>query len=625
MFLSKNYPPSPPLAWNLPWLTFDSFQLSLGVLLDPTSAAMSLMVAAVSLLVFIYSAGYIAADPNAGKFFTYLSLFTAAMQGVVVSNSLLLTFICWELVGLCSYLLIGFWHFKPEAAAAAKKAFLVTRFGDIGLFLGVLWMQAATGTLLLYDSGKGCLELELLTGLASTLAFGGIAISNCIAILIFLGAIGKSGQFPLHVWLPDAMEGPTPVSALIHAATMVAAGVYLVVRLFPLFAATALEPSQTTSSLAIVAWTGAITSLFAALLAVAQYDIKRILAYSTVSQLGFMMVAVGVGSPLAGLIHLLAHGVFKALLFLGAGSVIHGCHGEQDIRHMGGLRKAMPATFAVYLLGVLSLAGFPLLFCGFWTKEAIFHAAHAWHSSHVPFYLVLTAAFLTAFYMIRQTVAVFARTHRSHHVPHESPLLMVLPMTLLALASMLLSFLLTPAWPWLEAFLKGDVGHLQPDFTVFLKTEFVSLALLSSLLTLSAMTIAYFLYRKAEGREPLAKALGGVYRAFEQRLWLDELYRALLVASARAVGCCFAALDQFVFRGAVSFVAALFSVFAKIVDFFDQFFVNLWFDVICGGMKDGGGTVARIGCGRVGSQLRFLGAGLVVLLVSLLLYLVLQG
>ncbi|MCS7009318.1 MAG: NADH-quinone oxidoreductase subunit L, partial [Chthoniobacterales bacterium] len=354
--------------WNFVWLQLESIQFPIAFLLDPITAAMGLMVATVSLLVFIFSLGYMADDPNSGKFFTYLSLFTATMQGVVISNSLLLTFISWELVGLCSYLLIGFWHQKPAAAAAAKKAFLVTRLADIGFFLGILWMQAATGTLLLYNNGHGILETDMLNGLSSTLAFGTITLSNAIALLIFLGAAGKSGQFPLHIWLPDAMEGPTPVSALIHAATMVAAGVYLVIRLFPLFNAAQISPTDSTLPLSVVTWVGATTALFAALLAIGQYDIKRILAYSTISQLGFMMLAVGVGAPIAGLLHLLAHGIFKALLFLGAGSVIHGCNGEQDIRLMGGLRKSMPLTFLLYLIGTLSLAGFPILFCGFWTK-----------------------------------------------------------------------------------------------------------------------------------------------------------------------------------------------------------------------------------------------------------------
>ncbi len=274
-------------------------------------------------------------DKNFTRFFAYLSFFSAAMLGVVIANSLLLLFVCWELVGLASYLLIGFWIHKPSAAAAAKKAFITTRIGDLGLFLGMLWLYGSSGTLLFYDGGNGCLEKAGLLALGASATF--------VALLIFSGAVGKSGQFPLHVWLPDAMEGPTPVSALIHAATMVAAGVFLVARVYPLFSLGGID--GVTPSLTVVVWIGVITALMASLIALAQSDIKRILAYSTVSQLGLMMVSLGVGGVAAGIMHLLAHGFFKALLFLGSGSVIHGCHHEQDIRKMGGLRRLMPVTF----------------------------------------------------------------------------------------------------------------------------------------------------------------------------------------------------------------------------------------------------------------------------------------
>src|SRR5437879_7761241 len=283
---------------------------------------MLVMIALVGLCIFIFSIGYMAEDKDFTRFFAYFSFFSAAMLGVVIANSLLLLFVCWELVGLASYLLIGFWIHKPSAAAAAKKAFITTRIGDMGFFLGILWLYSGSGTLLFYDNGRGCLESAGLLALGASATF--------VALLIFCGAVGKSGQFPLHVWLPDAMEGPTPVSALIHAATMVAAGVFLVARVYPLFSFGAID--GVTPSLTVVMWVGVVTGLMAALIAVAQFDIKRILAYSTVSQLGLMMVSLGVGGVAAGIMHLLAHGFFKALLFLGGGSVIHGCHGEQDIR-----------------------------------------------------------------------------------------------------------------------------------------------------------------------------------------------------------------------------------------------------------------------------------------------------
>src|SRR4029077_5902983 len=294
---------------NFTWFTFGQQTLRLGFVLDPLAAAMLMMIALVGLCIFVFSVGYMADDKNFARFFAYLSFFSGAILGVVIANSLLLLFMFWELVGLASYLLIGFWIERPSAAAAAKKAFITTRIGDMGFFLGMLWLYNRSGTLLFYDAGRGCLESGGLALLGASPAIAGF-----IALLIFCGAVGKSGQFPLHVWLPDAMEGPTPVSALIHAATMVAAGVFLVARVYPLFSLGAIN--GVTSSLTVVVWIGVTTALMAALIAIAQADIKRILAYSTVSQLGLMMVSLGVGGVAAGIMHLLAHGFFKALLFL---------------------------------------------------------------------------------------------------------------------------------------------------------------------------------------------------------------------------------------------------------------------------------------------------------------------
>src|ERR1700676_1315061 len=377
---------------NFIWFTFGEQALRIGWVLDPLAAAMLLMITLVGLCIFVFSIGYMASDKDFTRFFAYLSFFSGAMLGVVIANSLLLLFVCWELVGLASYLLIGFWIDRPSAAAAARKAFITTRIGDIGFFLGILWVYGGSGTLLFYDGGKGCLEN------AGLLLLGGSA--TFVALLIFCGAIGKSGQFPLHVWLPDAMEGPTPVSALIHAATMVAAGVFLVARVYPIFSAGAINGM--TSSLTVVVWIGVITALLAALIAIAQADIKRILAYSTVSQLGLMMVSLGVGGVAAGIMHLLAHGFFKALLFLGSGSVIHGCHHEQDICKMGGLRSLTPITFLTYVIGVMNLSGVPFFFSGGWTKEEILHATGHWKLSHLSHYLMLAGVVLTALYMTRQ-------------------------------------------------------------------------------------------------------------------------------------------------------------------------------------------------------------------------------
>src|ERR1700722_5505693 len=455
-------------VFNFPWFQYGGEWLKLGWMLDPLTAVMLVMVTFVGLLIFIYSTGYMAHDENFTRFFCFLSLFAAAMLGVVIANSLLLFFMCWELVGLTSYLLIGFWYQKPAAAAAAKKAFITTRIGDLAFLIGIVWLYSQAGTLLFYDNGAGCMEHSALASLVAHTTSIGMTASTGIALLIFAGAVGKSGQVPLHVWLPDAMEGPTPVSALIHAATMVAAGVFLVARVYPLMSAHggANLAISSTTALQVITWIGAITAVFAALIAVAQDDIKRILAYSTISQLGYMMIGLGVGGVAVGVFHLIAHAFFKALLFLGAGSVIHGCMGEQDIREMGGLRKWMPVTFATYAVGMLALSGFPLFFSGFWSKDAILHAASEWSVSRVPFYLGSLGALLTAFYMTRQVCYVFFGKRRTdptpdpieesegavsdpHDAAHESPAAMTAPLVLLALFAVLLGLIGTPAWPWL--------------------------------------------------------------------------------------------------------------------------------------------------------------------------------
>src|SRR4051812_20706586 len=415
---------------NFTWFTFGEQTLRLGFVLDPLAAAMLVMISLVALCIFVFSVGYMADDKNFTRFFAYLSFFSGAMFGVVVANSLLLLFMFWELVGLASYLLIGFWIERPSAAAAAKKAFITTRIGDMGFFLGMLWLYNRSGTLLFYDGGRGCLEGAGLALLGASATF--------IALLIFCGAVGKSGQFPLHVWLPDAMEGPTPVSALIHAATMVAAGVFLVARVYPIFLVGAIN--GVTTSLTVVVWIGVTTGLMAALIAVAQFDIKRILAYSTISQLGLMMVSLGVGGVAAGITHLLAHGFFKALLFLGAGSVIHGLHHEQDIRKMGGLRRLMPITFATYAVGMMALSGVPFFFSGAWTKEEVLHATSHWPSSQAPYYLLLLGVILTALYMTRQVMYVFFGNSRAHAAEvHESPSVMTIPLIVLAICAIAFS------------------------------------------------------------------------------------------------------------------------------------------------------------------------------------------
>ncbi len=375
------------LVWD--WLPSQGRPLAtIGVLADETSTVMLVLVALVALLVQVYSLSYLSDEPpqGLGRYYTYQSLFAFSMMGLVLAPNFLQLFICWELVGLCSYLLIGYWYQKPEAARAAVKAFWTTKAGDVGLLIGIVMLWKLSGT---FDFG----ELRVMVA-GNELPLAGLSI---ITFCIYLGAMGKSAQFPLHVWLPDAMEGPTPVSALIHAATMVTAGVYLLHRTSWLFA-------LTPDVLVIVAWIGAFTALLAAVLACVQDDIKRVLAYSTVSQLGYMMAAIGAGFSTAGFFHLLTHGLFKALLFLGAGAVIHAV-GSNDLSRMGGLARRMPQTAIVFIVGTLSLAGIPL-FAGFLSKEEILGSV--WAGGLVgPFALLMLVAFLTAFYMFRVVFLAF--------------------------------------------------------------------------------------------------------------------------------------------------------------------------------------------------------------------------
>lgn len=644
--------------FNFAWLQFADGApgiLKLGWVLDPLTAVMLVMVTFVGLLIFIYSVGYMAHDENFTRFFTFLSLFAGAMLGVVIANSLLLLFICWELVGLTSYLLIGFWYHKPSAAAAAKKAFITTRIGDVALLLGMVWLYHETGTLLFYDGGAGCLEQGALVGMVAKTTGLGMAVSTAIGLLVFAGAVGKSGQVPLHVWLPDAMEGPTPVSALIHAATMVAAGVFLVARVYPLMAIGEFTfPSSEflgreprvlpyfgvdTTALQVVTWIGAITAVFAASIAVAQNDIKRILAYSTVSQLGYMMMGLGTGGVAVGMFHLITHAFFKALLFMGAGSVIHGCHDEQDIRRMGGLKKFMPVTFATYAVGMLALAGFPLFFSGFWSKDEILHAAHGWPVSHVPFYLGLAGAFLTAFYMTRQVALVFFGPNRSRacesadhshargnpptHVggyaskgaPHESPAVMTWPLIILAACAIGLSIIGTPAWPWFQSFLGQEHGE-------GLTTDVVALMVVSSLIVFAGIGVGWWLYgrkpiQRADEPDVLEKLPAGVYTWFARKYGIDELYELSVIRFnawfARA--CDF--LDAWVWGGAVKLVSLITLGLSWVSRVFDEFVINLGFDQSCDGVSRSGKLMSRWQDGRVQNYLRVIGVALTVLVIIL--------
>ncbi len=626
-------------TFNFPWLQIGDAPLQLGWVLDPLTAVMLVMVSFVSLLIFIYSVGYMAHDDNFTRFFCFLSLFAAAMLGLVIANSLLLFFMCWELVGLASYLLIGFWFHKPSAAAAAKKAFITTRVGDVLFLLGILWLYSQAGTLLFYDQGRGCLERPMLLELVGRTTTGGMAVTTGIGLLIFCGAVGKSGQVPLHVWLPDAMEGPTPVSALIHAATMVAAGVFLMARVFPLLDPGAAGVAGSSTALVVVAWVGAITAVFAACIAVAQTDIKRILAYSTVSQLGFMMMGLGVGGVVVGMFHLITHAFFKALLFLGAGSVIHGCHEEQDVRRMGGLRKLMPVTFATYAVGMMALAGVPVFFSGFWSKDEILHAARGWNISRGPFYLGLFGAFLTAFYMTRQVCHVFFGRNRSapestddHAVstgehtraggaPHESPTVMTVPLVILAGFAILLGFLGTPAWPWFQSYLNG-AGTVF-DFHELLRPEVVSVMAGSTLIVALGIGLGWWCY----GRKPIAtpedpdileRLRPDIFLLLKNKFYVDEFYKETVIRfNAWGARLC-DEMDFWVWNGLV--LAAGYAVFGLswVSRFIDEYVVNLGFNVGCREVGRGGGWLSRLQNGRTQDYLRVIGLGLAALAVFLI-------
>ena len=634
-------------VFSFNWIQFGGQWMDIGWVLDPLTAIMLVMVTFVGMLIFIFSVGYMAHDENFMRFFCFLALFASGMLGVVIANNLFLFFVSWEIVGLTSYLLIGFWYHKPSAAAAAKKAFITTRIGDLGLLLGMVWLYAQTGTLNFYTpEHTGCLEAIKLNAMLAAPPVAGFAVVTAIGLLIFLGAVGKSGQVPLHVWLPDAMEGPTPVSALIHAATMVAAGVFLIARVYPLMAAGAPpveHGAPVTTALTVVTWIGAITAIFAATIAVAQNDIKRILAYSTVSQLGYMMMGLGIGGVAVGMFHLITHAFFKALLFLGSGSVIHGCHEEQDVRKMGGLKKYMPVTFAVYAIGMLALAGFPLFFSGFWSKDEILHSAHNWPVSHIPFLLGCTGALFTAFYMTRQVALVFFGSYRGHeeksahghtadahshssesahrHDPHESPAVMTVPLIILAGFAILLGFVGTPAWPWFDGYLTGE--EFKFDFSKLTEPGTLGLMLASAAIVFTGLGLGWFLYGKRQRKtvaekDVLEAAQPFIYKVLENKYYVDEIYEATVIRfNAFAAWLCDFA-DQWIFGGAVLLVKYVTVGLAWLYRLTDEYFVNLGFDTGCEALREGGGGLSKLHTGRVQTYLRVIGVALVALIIFLI-------
>ncbi|MBN2655067.1 MAG: NADH-quinone oxidoreductase subunit L [Nitrospirae bacterium] len=511
------------------WIVSGSFKASIGFLIDQLTVVMLIVVTSISLLVHIYSVGYMHDDDGYARFFSYLSLFTFSMLMLVMSNNLLQLYFGWEAVGLCSYLLIGFWYEKKSAADAGKKAFIVNRFGDFGFALGILLIFVSLGSVHYADifSGVGALQ-----GRTINIAGFNFDLITLIALLLFCGAVGKSAQMPLHVWLPDAMEGPTPVSALIHAATMVTAGVFMIARFNPVF-------TLSDTAMAVVAIVGASTSLFAATIALVQNDIKRIIAYSTVSQLGYMVLACGVGAFGAGVFHLFTHAYFKALLFLGAGSVMHAMAGNVDIQKMGGLKKYMPATYWTFLLASLSIAGVPG-FAGFFSKDEILWLAYnngalgkvLWASG------TLVAA-LTAFYSFRIIFLAFHGKFRGtaeeeHHL-HESPKVITIPLILLAVGAVSAGWIGIPAAfggaNHFAEFLAPVVGHSAVTAS---HTEEMMVVALSIAAALGGIGMAYLFYSvKPCAPLILAGMFRKVYRLLWNKYYIDEIYDAILVRPSK--------------------------------------------------------------------------------------------
>lgn len=496
-------------AFEITWLNLTEFlTIKLGILLDPIAVMMLVVVSTVSLMVHIYSLGYMKGERGFHRFFAFLSLFTFSMLGLVLATNIFQMYIFWELVGVSSFLLIGFYYQKPSAVSASKKAFIVTRFADLGFLIGILMLSFMTKTFdfqtLVSSDGPAITHTGGLT-------FIGLSAITWALIFIFMGGAGKSAMFPLHIWLPDAMEGPTPVSALIHAATMVVAGVYLVARLFPVYALVAPD------ALTVVAWVGGISSLFAAIIACTQNDIKRVLAYSTMSQIGYMMLSLGVSGYgghdglgfMAGNWHLFTHAMFKALLFLGAGAIIHAVH-SNDMREMGGLRKHLPITHITFLIGCLTIAGLPPL-SGFFSKDEILVAAL--HHNKILFAIEFLVAGLTAFYMFRLYFNIFwgKETHY-HHTPHESPLVMTIPLMILAFGAIFSGFL-----PFNEL--------VTSDGLPFEAHINYAVAVPSVLIGIAGILVAMVMYRKSTAiPEKIAATMGGFYRGAYNKFYIDELY-----------------------------------------------------------------------------------------------------
>ena len=607
------------------WLDVGGATIDFGLLIDPLTALMLVVVTGVSLLVQIYSLGYMKGDTSFSRYYAYMSLFTAAMLGLVLSSNIIQLYMFWELVGVSSYLLIGFWHERPAAAAAAKKAFIITRIGDVGFLIAILYLATQADSFA--ASGLNAFHIpdiwyaaqpELATGAL----IGGAALT-WLALGIFAGAAGKSGQFPLHTWLPDAMEGPTPVSALIHAATMVAAGVFLVARFFPVF-------QHSVDAMTVVALVGAFTAVFAASMGLVMNDIKRVMAYSTVSQLGYMMAALGLGLYAPAIFHLVTHAAFKALLFLGAGSVNHAT-GTFDMRYMGGLWKVMPFTYLLVLVAGLSLVGIIPL-AGFWSKDEILLGAWGgtdlvdnWVSK-VTFFGLIAGVVVTAFYTIRMIILTFhgnfrggidreldekaqfvpagASNHGGVHLA-ESPWVMLLPMLVLGVAAVLLGYLANPQWTeeigipkhWITGFL-GD--GLQAALGIHEHAHTLDfsrwMATISTVAALSGIGLAALVYvrRRGQVKDPLEKA-GQVHTLISQKYYIDTLYEDVMVRKG------------------------FFRIFAGLFDWMDRNLVDGVVDLVGWFFRNIGTAIGKFQTGQVQAYATGVAFGVLAIILALLL------
>jgi NADH-quinone oxidoreductase subunit L len=576
---------------NLVWAVMGGRTIEIGYQIDPLTAVMLIVVTVVGSLIFIYSVGYMHGDPRYPRFFAYMSLFAASMLTLVMANNLLLLYIGWEGVGLCSYLLIGFWFERPSAARASMKAFVTTRVGDLFMFIGILLIFFTVGSLgfrAVFEAVEG----GRLAGATLTLA----------ALLLFGGAVGKSAQIPLHVWLPDAMEGPTPVSALIHAATMVAAGVYLVARSYLLFFH---SPDQ--GALTVVAYVGGLTALMAATIGVVQTDIKRVMAYSTISQLGYMMMGLGVLGYTAGVFHLMTHAFFKALLFLAAGSVIHAMQ-TNEMPEMGGLARVMPRTYWTMLIGSLALAGVPP-FAGFWSKDEIL--LEAFHRSPPLFWIGLVGAFITAFYIFRMIFTTFSGGLRSDHAhPHESPPVMTVPLIVLAGFSAVVGFVGAPWW--------GNPFHHYVSFEAAEGVPFdINLALLSTVVAMSGIfTAAAVYYWKWISSASLRRAAGPLYTLVVHKYYWDELYQWTVVRPLLWMARRLRTFDLYVIDGAVNAVGMVFVWLARLYRLFDLYVVDGVVNLIGGITKAIGGVLRYVQTGAPQNYLLVIALGVILLIVG---------